>query len=111
MKRIIAFSLLAIVVIAALAWLFNRRAKIRWAQEEALPQVIDLIVQGDHLAAFTLAEKVGKYIPENQLIKELWPRMSTNFSITTTPLGADVYFKEYSEINGEWNFLGKSPLL
>ena len=33
MKRIIAFSLLAIVVIAALAWFFNHRTKIRWVSD------------------------------------------------------------------------------
>lgn len=31
-------------------------------------------------------------------------------SIRTTPSGADVYFRDYSDVHGTWEYLGKTPL-
>jgi cephalosporin-C deacetylase-like acetyl esterase len=36
--------------------------------------------------------------------------VSTKFTILTDPPGADIYLKEYADIEGEWRFLGVTPI-
>jgi len=36
--------------------------------------------------------------------------MSRDYSVITTPSGADIFFKEYSAIDSQWQYLGLSPL-
>jgi len=75
-----------------------------------LPEITKLIEQDNYLAAFSLARKVKKYIPEDPIFVELWSHISRDYSITTIPSGADIFFKEYSAIDGQWQYLGRSPL-
>ena len=94
----------------AIFWLINRSAKVRWARFEALPEIERLIEQDKYLAAFSLARQAEKYISRDSMLIELWPRMSRDFSIITTPPRADIFFKEYSAIDSDWAYLGRSPL-
>ena len=69
-----------------------------------------LIEQDDYLTAFSLAIKAEKFIPKDPMLVKLWPHISRDYSITTTPSGAEVYYKEYSDIEGKWQYLGRSPM-
>ena len=84
--------------------------KVKWARQEALPMVTKLAEQKDYLAAFFLAEQVERYIPEDPVLLKLWPEISRPYIVRTEPNGADVYYKEYGDIEGEWLYLGRSPL-
>ncbi len=102
-------SALVVVVLASVAgYLHNRKA--RWARRKALPMVAKLLERGDYLAAFFVAEEAEKYIPEDPILVELWPEISRPYSIWSDPEGADVYYKEYADIEGEWLYLGRTPL-
>jgi len=100
--------LLAGSIVSVLTYL--RGLKVQWARIKALPEITNLIEQDDYLAAFSLATKANRYIPDDPALVNLWPRMCRGFSITTTPSGAEIFFKEYSAIDGQWQYLGKSPL-
>jgi serine/threonine protein kinase/dienelactone hydrolase len=81
---------------------------VRWANE-AIPNIIRLIEEDRCLAAFQLAERAEEYIPNNSTLKQLWSEMSCDYSIITTPPGANISYKEYSDIQGQWLDLGLSP--
>jgi len=91
-------------------WLSDHNANIRWATDEALPKIIDHIKEGDIVSAYFLAEKAEKYLDENPMLTELWPRISDIHSISTKPAGADIFYKEYSSIKSGYEYLGKSPV-
>jgi formylglycine-generating enzyme required for sulfatase activity/dienelactone hydrolase len=102
----------AIVVIAAILLgvvLYRRSARIHWAREQAIPEIVDLIQKSNYPAAFTLAEEAAKYIPNEPRLQRLWPDMSRPVTIHTTPEGADVYVKPYKDV-GDWQYLGRSPI-
>jgi len=80
----------------------------RWAIG-AIPDIIKLIESDQYLAAFQLAKKVEKYIPGNEMLDKLWPEMAREFSVTTEPAGAEIYFRDYKDVNGVPLYLGKSP--
>src|SRR5262249_25161279 len=102
--------LVLVVALGLGLWLINRNAKLRWAREQALPEISRLIEEEKYTAAFALAQRAEKYIPVDPMLLKLWPDMSRTVSIQTTPPGAAVYMKEYSATTSEWQYMGQSPL-
>jgi len=113
-KPRVAIPVICAVLIIALAsvWFFNRQANIRWARQEALPEVERLIEESwrDSTDAYRLAEKAEKYIPNDPKLAEFFSAYSLNLNIKTEPLGAKIYMKEYDTPDSEWEYLGVSPL-
>ncbi|MFQ6110184.1 MAG: SUMF1/EgtB/PvdO family nonheme iron enzyme, partial [Candidatus Aminicenantales bacterium] len=111
--RVAIPAVCAVLVIAlASVWFFNRQAKIRWAREEILPEVERLVDENwrDFIRPYKLAVMAEKYIPNDPKLSELFSKSSLNINIKTEPSGADVYMKEYANPDGEWEYLGVSPL-
>ncbi|MBL7185514.1 MAG: protein kinase [Phycisphaerae bacterium] len=100
--------LLACFVIAVV--MYRQAVNLQWAKGEALPKIVELVKETDYRTAFPLAQKVRKYIPEDPTLIELWPRICKNYSIRTSPAGADVFCREYSAAEEPWQYLGRSPL-
>jgi serine/threonine protein kinase len=101
-----------IAVVAAVTWFFNRRADIRWAREEALPEIERMVEVNwrDFTEPYRLAEEAEKYIPHDPKLSELMSQCSLNIDIITEPPGAAVYTKEYKAPESEWKYVGVSPL-
>ena len=93
--------------VGVIAYLHSMRA--RWARQEALPMITKFAEQKDYLAAFFLAEKAEESIPNDPVLANLWPKISWTSVPITPPEGARVYYKEYSDIEGQWLYLGQSP--
>ncbi|MFC1652592.1 protein kinase [Planctomycetota bacterium] len=104
------FVLILLTLGFSLSWLLHRSTEVRWARVEAIPEIERFIEQDKYLAAFSLARQAEKYIPEDPMLKNLWPRFSGDISINTTSPAADIYFREYSTIEDGWEYLGRSPL-
>jgi hypothetical protein len=110
-KQVAIPALLFLLLIGLLlGWYFHRAAKVRWAIEQALPEVRHLIDGQRYPAAFTVAQKAAQYIPTDPKLAKLWSEMSSVISIQTTPPGANIYMKEYNAVQGSWTYLGQSPL-
>jgi serine/threonine protein kinase len=111
--RIAIPALCAVLAISLVAvWFFNRQAKIRWAREEALPEVERLIEASwrDFTDAYRLAEMAEKYIPNDPKLSELFSKCSLNIDIKIEPPGAEIYMKQYRAPDSEWKYLGVSPI-
>jgi len=102
-----------------LAWQAHRQAKIRWARDEALPQIESLIEKalleeqgnyGGMAEACALAEQAERYIPTDSTLIALWQRCSSRITVMTDPPGARVFTKDYAAIGRPWEFLGVAPL-
>jgi len=103
--------LLAGLVITA--WMYLRSVnarRVQWAKAEALPEIVKLIEQQDYRAAFSLAQRARQYIGNDPALTELWPRVCKEYSITTTPAGGSIFYREYSATDAPWEYLGQSPL-
>jgi dienelactone hydrolase/predicted Ser/Thr protein kinase len=113
-KPVVAIpAALAIIAIAiAAVWFFNRQAKIRWARDIALPEVERLIESGrlNFIQAYDLAVRAENEIPKDSKLAELLSECSVNIDVLTTPPGADVFIKPYASPDGEWSYLGASPV-
>jgi formylglycine-generating enzyme required for sulfatase activity/dienelactone hydrolase len=105
----VCIVLILLILGFGLSRLIYRRSKVRWARAEAVPQIMRFIEQDKYLAAFLLARDAEKYIPNDPMLTKLWPRMSKDYSIITTPAGADIFFREFSATEDGWEYLGRAP--
>jgi serine/threonine protein kinase/dienelactone hydrolase len=109
--RVLIPLLLAVIVLGAgAAWLIKRNRDARWAREFAVPEISQLADQGKFGAAYALASKAEKSIPHDPALVKLWPVISYQFSLESTPPGASVYRKDYVDTNAPWEFVGTTPL-
>jgi dienelactone hydrolase len=109
--RILLPAGLAVLVIVSLSVLgLIHRERSRWADEEAVPEIERLIEEERFIAAFDLARQAADYAGGDAIPEELWGRMSRPVSITTEPAGAELLWKEYGDVGGEWRSLGTAPV-
>jgi serine/threonine protein kinase/formylglycine-generating enzyme required for sulfatase activity/dienelactone hydrolase len=107
----ITMILLAGVIISIGMYLQSIHSqKVQWAKGKALPEIIELTDQQNYREAFSLAKRAKKYIPNDPALKELWLRICKDYSITTIPTGADIFYKKYSATDEPWQYIGRSPL-
>lgn len=101
--------LLLLVTATGLAWWYHHNAPKRWAKTQAIPQIQQLMEKGEYFAAFRLARRVEEYYPDDVTLVRLRERM-VELTVESEPADANVYAKEYSDVKGDWEYLGKSPL-
>jgi len=102
--------ILILLIISGIRYI-HRQNKIKWATEQAIPQMQKLAEDWDFVTAFQLRQQVKKYIPDDPEFLRLGLSITTRFSIMSDPIGADVYYKEYSHAEEEWILLGTTPLI
>jgi formylglycine-generating enzyme required for sulfatase activity/dienelactone hydrolase len=108
-RVLVPVLLIALLIAVGSVWSVRRSRVARWAHEVALPQIAQLADQGNLPAAYALAVKAEKSIPNDPALAKLWPVISYQLSVETTPPGANVYFKSYVEPNEPWGFVGRTP--
>ncbi len=107
----IVTGIVLLVALTALAvWWQSRSANIKWAREQAIPEIEKLALEGNYDAAFKLAKRVEEAVPNDPRLIKLWPTISRFIYMSSDPLGADVYRKEYSAVDTDWEYLGKTPI-
>ncbi|HTV13781.1 MAG TPA: protein kinase [Acidobacteriaceae bacterium] len=106
-----AGAALALALAIAAGWLGYRRiAERRWAREEAIPQIENLVNDRLPLAAFRLLQRAQKDLPEDKGLTNLAAENTTKISATSEPGGALVEIQDYLAPQSEWMRLGTTPL-
>ncbi len=114
-RRVLAtaagFALLLLLGTTLSVWQARRagQAEKEWALETALPEIGQRLEKDDYAAAFKLVERARPFIGNNPQFQELAARAVSVVSFETTPPGANVFIREYSELNPKWEPIGKSP--
>lgn len=103
-----AAVLMALVLVGA--WFVRQSSRVRWARDVALPEIERLIQTDDLTTAYLLAEDAESVIPEDPELARLQQIVTMQISIETDPPGANVYWKDYADVDGEWQHAGVSPL-
>ncbi len=105
-------AVVLLLLVLSSIWFFDRQAKIRWAREVALPEIGHLVQASwrDYTEAYGLAERAERYIPNDPELAELMASSSLHIDIRTEPPGAEIYVKEYSAPESDWQHLGVTPI-
>ncbi len=98
------------LIVAVSSWYVLRDSHTRWLHEEAIPALEGYLAVGDWEAAYQLTRKADERVPDNAIVREFWPRLSWQVTIPSAPEGAKVYRRAYDAPDGEWEFLGQTPL-
>jgi formylglycine-generating enzyme required for sulfatase activity len=104
------WALTSAALLAVIAWTAWDFAGQRWARRVAIPEVARLVDQEDYAAAFALAEKAARYIPDDPMLLSLAPKFTVIWNVTSSPTGADVYVRGYEALDDAWQRLGPTPL-
>lgn len=101
--------IILLLIVAGIRY-FNRQARIRWANEKALPEIERFRDEENYPAAFNLLQKADKYILKDPDYIDLAANVATKLTILTDPPGAEIYVREYLDVEGEWENWGKTPI-
>ncbi len=109
-KVLVPAVLLALLVVLLAAWVVRRNQRLRWVHETALPQVRELVLARKGFAAYKVLQQAERYAPNDPAVvkikaETLWPE-----PVHSNPSNADVYARDYTDSQGEWYYLGKTPL-
>ena len=108
---VMASTLLFFVVIAFVAGRSYRQySRNLWLREKALPEIEQLVMQRKGIAAYRLIRQAERDSAGDPALNKLEARMLFDASVNTTPQGADVYIRDYSDTLSSWEYLGKTPL-
>ena len=109
----ILIPVLALLILlgVGVGWLVQRSRETRWAREVGAARKSP----GSTTKASTEMRsrsppRAEKAIPGDPALAKLWPVISYEVTIDSTPEGADVYRREYSDPNAPWELVGKTPL-
>ncbi len=86
----------------------KRSHDARWARDIAIPEISQLYDQGNYGNAFKLATKAERAVPGDPALAKLWPLISWQMTLESTPPGADVYRREYNSSADAWEYVGKT---
>ncbi len=92
------------------AWWLHRSFKARWARDQLVPRITQLIKKEQLGEAYALAVEAERYIPNDPMLDKFWPDISWPGSIKTTPPGVSVFRKNYNAPDNTWEFVGHSPI-
>jgi formylglycine-generating enzyme required for sulfatase activity/dienelactone hydrolase len=107
---LVPLLLLVALLASGAYWLVKRSQDARWARDVALPQISELYDRGKYLDAYALAKKAQKSIPDDPGLAKLWPLISYQLFVETTPAGATLYRKDYVDANAPWVLVGETPI-
>jgi cephalosporin-C deacetylase-like acetyl esterase len=102
---------LAIAMMASAGWLLHRQARIRWANDIAIPEIERLLQTPDQRRPFELFLKAEKLLPRSPKLASLRPLAACFVSIETDPRGAEIRLWDYNEAAGTASLQGSSPLV
>jgi len=107
---LVPLALTAILLATGAIWLVKYYREVRWARTEAVPEITRLADLAKFKDAYALALRAEKAIPDDSQLKKLWPVISNQISLDSTPLGANVYRRSYGDASASWEWVGQTPL-
>ncbi len=106
---VILAVVVAAVSVAAGGWWYSGKDS-RWARDDGIRQIEDLLDDGDKESAFVLALKVEAAIPGDTEMAEIWQSFAWTTSILSDPPGATASRRIYGDPDAAWQELGATPL-
>ena len=112
----------ALLVVLAVAMQRSRcgtgaAARVDWARTEAIPRIQELAAETGWLERGTrawegheLALEAEHYLGDDPSLQQAWAAVASEISITSEPPGAEVRAKAYTDVEGEWRVVGRTPL-
>ncbi len=105
-----AVGLVLALTVAGAVWLVRRSSRISWARNEALPEIEQLVTEGDDDAAMRLLLEASEIIPDDSYLEQYLQNVGIPMTLESEPTGATVFVKGYNHPEREWIRVGETPL-
>ena len=89
---------------------FGARHDQTWLRAEVIPELHRLVNANQLAEAQRLAMRAEAAVPGNAELRAAWGSFTRPLSITTSPSGAKVFWREYDRQDAAWEYLGTTPL-
>lgn len=115
-RILVPASLLLLAAVITLGFGLNRRQKTNKAITIDLPELQNLVASTSDYEGktnweiFQRVDNLKRFLASHTDYAKLWSNVAGPISINTEPEGARIYAKAYSDPNGSWKDLGKSPI-
>ncbi|MDB4324726.1 protein kinase [bacterium] len=111
-------ALVLLALVAVIAMQAQRSARVRWAREEAIPEiervVTDLSRSDDgsvNWPAYRLATEAASVLGDDDpVLAGLFEKLTLEVRLESDPPGAAVFIRPYVDGAGEWEALGSTPI-
>jgi len=104
---VLAGSLVAVAGVGLAAWSYSRTASAR----RILPKIRTLLADDQRVAAYELAKNALRDAPDDQDVQQLFLETSMRLTITTTPPGARISYRDYGDGTAAWREIGVTPIV
>ena len=109
-RRPVVLIPIALVLLAGAifgTWQTIQARRLRWVQQEAIPEIERLQMTDVTLDAMRLARQAARYAPDEiERVRLSWYPLN----LETEPTGASVEIRNYMDVKGTWERLGETPL-
>ncbi len=104
---LVPIAILLLAVAGFSVWQMMRAREAQRVRRETLPEIEKFQYTDRSLEAVRLAANASRHAPEEiRRIREGW----FDFSVTTSPEGAEVTIRNYLDLNGQWQPMGSTPI-
>ena len=108
-RYVAAAAVVTLAVAIGITWVMVRRWQSAALVERSIPEIERLASLGQYVDAYRLGQQAAAVAPGD-------PRVQRAVGAATVPLtmkdpvGADVYFKDYGDVDGPWLLAGRVPI-
>ena len=106
-----------VIVVSVVGWFVWRDQRAEWARTVAIPRIQELRDGATWLEwgtagweAHELATEAAEFLGDDPALEQAWDDVSLPIDVTSEPPGAGVWAKAYTDLDGEWRYLGTTPL-
>lgn len=106
----VAAGVVAIVVLSVAVLSARSLAHERHARNELLPHAQQLMESGSLFEAYRILREVEKVLPQDPVLAGLMLEMTTISTIVSTPAGAAVNVRAFTDPPDQWQLIGTTPV-
>jgi dienelactone hydrolase len=110
MPRYLAVAaVVAVAVVSGTTWVMVRRWQSAALVERSLPEIERLVGLGQYVDAYRVGMRAAALAPGDPRVQQAIGAATLPFTLND-PVGADVYFKDYTDVDGAWLPAGRVPI-
>jgi serine/threonine protein kinase len=104
----VAATIVGVAAIALLSVMWKSRRDEQWVHQTAIPAIRHYADIGSNDSAFMLAERASAIMPDDPVLRSLWPSFSRNVVLQSEPEGATITRAPTTDTT-RWVAVGTTP--
>ena len=108
-RYLAAAAVVGLAVAVGITWIMVRRWQSAAMVERSLPEIERLAGSGQYVDAYRLGQRAAAAAPGDPRVQRAIALSTMPFNMSE-PVGAEVYFKDFTDIDGPWQLAGRVPI-